>query len=149
MAALPRSALASGVPSLSSLASTSVSTRLTKKDATERIWEMSCPAAAAFSRPAMYASMTSPCRWSEKISVTLTLIPSEMACVIAGSPSRVAGILMNRFGRSTIHHSARASAMVFAVSLATLGSTSIDTRPSWPAVASYAGRSTSQPQRTS
>ena len=30
--------------------------------------------------------MTSPYRRSEKISVTLTLIPSEMACVIAGSP---------------------------------------------------------------
>ena len=93
--------------------------------------------------------MTSPCRSSEKISVTFTLIPSEMACVIAGSPSRVAGILMNRFGRSTIHHSARASAMVFSVSLASLGSTSMDTRPSMPSDASYAGRRTSQAQRMS
>jgi hypothetical protein len=33
--------------------------------------------------------------------VTLTLIPSEIAAVIAGSPAGVAGILMNRFGRST------------------------------------------------
>ena len=136
MAALPRIAMAAGVPSLSSLPSTSVSTRLTKKDATERILEMSCPAAAAFSRPSMYASMTAPCRSREKISVTLTLIPSEVACVIAGSPSTVAGILMNRFGRSTAHQSARASAMVAAVFLASLGSTSIDTRPSWPSVAS-------------
>jgi len=30
-----------------------VSTRLTKNDATDRIFEMSCPAAAASSRPAM------------------------------------------------------------------------------------------------
>ena len=52
---------------------------------------------------------------------------------------------MNRFGRSTIHHSARASAMVLAVSLATLGSTSSETRPSRPFVASYTGRSTSHP----
>ena len=80
--------------------------------------------------------MTWPYRSSPKISVTLTLIPSEMAWVIAGSPSTVAGILMSRFGRSTIHHSARASAMVFAVSLASRGSTSSDTRPSWPPVAS-------------
>jgi hypothetical protein len=39
MAALPRSAAASAVPSLSSPASTSVSIRLTKNDATERIWD--------------------------------------------------------------------------------------------------------------
>ena len=81
--------------------------------------------------------------------MTLTLMPSEMHCVIAGSPSRVAGILMNRFGRSTAHHRALASAMVFSVSLASLGSTSRDTRPSRPLVASYTGRSTSQPQRMS
>jgi hypothetical protein len=93
--------------------------------------------------------MTSPYRCSEKISVTLTLIPSEMACVIAGNPSGVAGTLMNRFGRSTIHHRLRASAMVLGASLATLGSTSMDTRPSRPAVASYTGRSTSQAQRMS
>ncbi len=56
---------------------------------------------------------------------------------------------MNRLGRSTIHHSARASAMVFSVSCASLGSTSIDTRPSTPSVASYTGRSTSHAQRMS
>ena len=82
----------------------------------------------------MYASMTCEYRSSPKISVTLMLIPSEMHCVIAGSPSRVAGILISRFGRSTIHHSARASAMVFSVSLARRGSTSSDTRPSSPSV---------------
>lgn len=68
--------------------------------------------------------------------MTLTLIPSEIAWVIAGSPSTVAGILMNRLGRSTIHHSARASAIVLSVSLARRGSTSMETRPSTPSVAS-------------
>ena len=53
MAALPRSAVASGVPSLSSLPSTSVSIRLTKNEATEKIVDRSCPFALAFSRPAM------------------------------------------------------------------------------------------------
>ena len=93
--------------------------------------------------------MTSPWRCSEKISVTLTLIPSAMAAVIAGSPSGVAGILMSALGRSTIHHSERASAMVAAVLRASRGSTSRDTRPSWPPVASYTGRSTSQAHRMS
>ena len=69
--------------------------------------------------------------------------------MIAGRPSAVAGILMNRLGRSTIHHSVRASAMVLAVSRASRGSTSRDTRPSTPSLASYTGRSTSQPHRMS
>ena len=68
--------------------------------------------------------------------MTLTLMPSAIAWVIAGSPSRVAGILMNRFGRSTAHQRKRASAMVFSVSLARRGSTSRETRPSSPPVAS-------------
>ena len=68
--------------------------------------------------------------------MTLTLMPSEIAWVIAGRPSTVAGILMNRLGRSTSHHSARASATVLSVSLARRGSTSIDTRPSTVPVAS-------------
>ncbi len=87
MAALPRSAAASGVPSLSSLASTSVSMRLTKNEATEKILDRSCPFALAFSRPAMYASMTSPCRCREKISVTLTLMPCAIVSVIACRPA--------------------------------------------------------------
>ena len=49
--------------------------------------------------------------------MTLTLIPSASVAVIAGSPSAVAGILMNRFGRSTSHHSCLASAIVVSVSL--------------------------------
>ncbi len=62
------------------------------------------------------------------------LIPSDRHWVMAGSPSAVAGILMNRLGRSTSHQSARASAMVLAVSLAIRGSTSMETRPSRPPV---------------
>ena len=124
------------MPILSSLLSTSVSTRLTKNDATDAIEDRSWPASAACSIPAKYASMTSPYRSREKISVTLMLIPSARHWVIAGSPAGVAGILMNRFGRSTSHHRARASAMVFSVSPASRGSTSSETRPSTPSEAS-------------
>ena len=80
--------------------------------------------------------MTSPYRSSEKMSVTLTEIPSASVAVIAGTPSAVAGILMKTFGRSTSHHSCLASAIVAAVFRASRGSTSIDTRPSRPADAS-------------
>ena len=113
-----------------------MSTRLTKNEATEAILVMSCPFAAACSSPAMNASMTSPYRASEKISVTLTLMPCASVSVIAGIPGAVAGILMNRFGRSTSHHSCLASATDLAVSLASRGSTSMDTRPSTPSDAS-------------
>ena len=92
--------------------------------------------ALACSMPARNASITSSYRLSEKISVTLTLMPSASVSVIAGMPSRVAGILMNRLGRSTSHHSALASATVVGVSWASRGSTSIDTRPSTPSVRS-------------
>ena len=68
--------------------------------------------------------------------MTLTLMPSARAAVIAGRPSTVAGILMNRFGRSTVAQSRRAAAIVPSVSRASRGSTSIDTRPSEPSVAS-------------
>ena len=79
--------------------------------------------------------MTAPYRSREKISVTLTLIPSAITAVIAGSPARVAGILISTFGRSTILASSLACAMVAAVSWASRGSTSMDTRPStWPLV---------------
>ena len=83
------------------------------------------------------------------MSVTFTLIPSASVAVIAGRPASVAGILMNRFGRSTSHHSALASATVRSDSWASRGSTSMETRPSTPALASYDGRITSQAHRTS
>ena len=44
--------------------------------------------------------------------MTLTLIPSAITAVIAGSPARVAGILISRLGRSTILCSSCACAMV-------------------------------------
>jgi hypothetical protein len=77
-----------------------------------------------------------PYRSREKISVTLTLMPSASVAVIAGRPSAVAGILMYMLGRSTSHHSCLASAIVGSVSRASRGSTSIDTRPSTPSEAS-------------
>ena len=48
--------------------------------------------------------MTARYRSMLKMRVTLTLMPRAMDVVIAASPSRVAGILMNRLGRSTSHH---------------------------------------------
>ena len=83
------------------------------------------------------------------MSVTLTEIPEPMTSVIAGRPALVAGILMSAFGRSTVFHSSLACAIVAAVSCASSGETSIDTRPSTPPVASYTGRKTSAASRTS
>jgi hypothetical protein len=81
--------------------------------------------------------------------VTLTLMPSAIASAMAGRPSTVAGILMSRFGRSTVSHSRFAIVVVRAVSRAAPGSTSIETRPSTPSVRSWTGRSTSHASRTS
>src|SRR4029453_15164607 len=61
--------------------------------------------------------------------VTLTLMPLAMVVVIAGRPASVAGILMNRFGRSTSHHRCAASASVASVSCARPGATPMETRP--------------------
>ena len=58
MAARPRRARASEVPSLSSLPSVSVSTRLTKKEATDAMEDRSRPAARACSMPSRKASTT-------------------------------------------------------------------------------------------
>lgn len=49
--------------------------------------------------------------------------------VIAGRPSRVAGILIMAFGRSTLAQSSSACFSVSAVSCARRGSTSMETRP--------------------
>ncbi len=48
--------------------------------------------------------MTARYRSGLKMRVTLTLLPWVLDVVIAASPSCVAGILMNRLGRSTSHH---------------------------------------------
>ena len=76
-------------------------------------------------------------------------MPSARHAVMAGIPSTVAGILMNRFGLFTSHRSALASAIVLRVSPASPGSTSSETRPSSPPVASKTGWNTSQAQRMS
>jgi hypothetical protein len=80
--------------------------------------------------------------------VTLTLTPRAMVLVIAGRPASVAGILMNRFGRSTSHHRWAASAAVASVSCARPGATSRETRPSVP-VRWATGASRSHASRTS
>ena len=77
-------------------------------------------------RVSSYAAITALYRSREKISVTLTLMPSALTAVIAGSPAMVAGILINRLGRSTILDRSWACAMVAAVSCASRGSTSMD-----------------------
>ncbi len=76
-------------------------------------------------------------------------MPLASTALIAGRPASVAGILISTFGRSTSHHSCLASATVAAVSWASRGSTSMETRPSRPLEASYTGRSTSAASRTS
>jgi len=76
-------------------------------------------------------------------------MPDAMVAVIAGRPSFVAGILTSRFARPTRSYSSRACAMVPAVSVASPGSTSIETRPSRPCVASNTGVKRSQAWRTS
>src|SRR5690625_4923487 len=83
------------------------------------------------------------------MSVTLTLMPSAIAAVIAGSPSGVAGIFTRRLGRSTSCHSSRAWARVPSVSCARYGSTSMDTRPSTPSVRAWISVKRSQAARTS
>jgi hypothetical protein len=75
-------------------------------------------------------------------------MPAAIDVVIAGRPASVAGILMNRFGRSTSHHRWAASAAVASVSWASPGATSSDTRPSRP-VRAATGASRSQASRTS
>ncbi len=81
--------------------------------------------------------------------MTLTLMPRPMTSAMAGMPASVAGILIRVFGRSTSQASCLASATVARVSCARRGSTSMDTRPSWPSVASKTGRRMSAASRTS
>src|SRR5690349_12937119 len=76
-------------------------------------------------------------------------MPRPMTSVIAGRPAFVAGILIITFGRSTSQESCLASATVAPVLWARRGSTSMETRPSRPAVASYTGRRMSAAARTS
>ena len=78
--------------------STSLSTRETKKLATERT-SIDSPVSRRRSSPRMYASATSSYADTANRSVTFTLMPSKTACSIAGTPAGVPGILMKTFGR--------------------------------------------------
>ena len=100
------------------------SMRLIKKLATLATPLGSPPPATNASRPEIYASATASYIdiWNSR--VTLTLIPSLMSCLMAGMPAGVAGTLIMTFGRDTVCHSRRASAMVPAVSWARYGETS-------------------------
>ena len=80
----------------------------------------------------MNASITSAYRSTAKINVTFTLMPAASVAVIAGSPSRVAGILIITFGRASRSHNSCACAIVPSVSWARSGDTSTDTNPSAP-----------------
>ena len=114
-------------PIASSRLSASVSTRETKKLATDETGRGSPPASTSRSIPRMYASITSRWRSSEKISVTLIDFPSAIMSSIAGSPAFVPGIFTYRFGLSTRACRRLASAAVPSVSNASVGSTSIET----------------------
>jgi hypothetical protein len=93
-----------------------VSTRETKKLATDDTERGSPPPATRRSRPRTYASITSACRRREKISVTLIDLPCAIMSSIAGRPGFVAGIFTYRFGRSTSSCRRFASANVPSVS---------------------------------
>jgi hypothetical protein len=83
------------------------------------------------------------------MSVTLTLIPSLIACSMAGTPASVAGILTKTFGRPRRDQSCRARSIDAVVSPASAGSTSIEAKPSRPSAASWTRRSSSAASPTS
>ena len=85
----------------------------------------------------------------ENIKVTFTLMPAAITSEIAGRPGLVAGIFIKRFGRLIICHSSFACATVFLVSIANLGSTSIETLPSRPLVLAKTSLNKSHAARTS
>ena len=60
------------------------------------------------------------------------LNPLPIVASIAGMPSAVAGIFTSRFGRAMRSCNRAAAAIVAAVSRASSGATSIDTKPSLP-----------------
>ena len=121
---------------------TATSQRLTKTEATEPTWGLS-PAAMRRSTPRRYASADAKYCSRENRSVTLTGTPAKIASSIAGKPSFVPGIFMNRLGRRARAKSFLAAAMVRAVSCASSGDTSNDTHPSTPPVRLYTGRNRS------
>jgi hypothetical protein len=139
----------SAVPIASSRRSTSVSTRLTKNDATLCAVDGSPPRSTSASSPDRYASMICRYRVREKIRVMLMLRPSAIIARTAGTPSAVAGIFTNRFGAAIRSCSFLAAAVVASVSRATSAATSSDAKPSVPPLASNTGRSTASAAVTS
>ena len=111
----------------SSRLSASVSTRLTKNDATDAIVLSGSPRLARSSSAARYDSITEAYASREKSSVMLTLMPSARRRRAAAAPSAVPGTLIITFGRSTSAHSRRASEIVSSTLCAAPGDTSIDT----------------------
>ena len=104
-------------------------------DATDATCGLS-PAAMRRSMPRRYASAAAIYCSRENKSVTLIGTPAKIASSMAGNPSLVPGILMNRLGRPARAYSSLAAAMVLAVSWASSGETSSDTQPSTPLVRS-------------
>ena len=68
--------------------------------------------------------------------MTLIGMPAKIASSMAGRPSFVPGILMNRLGRPARACRLLAAASVLAVSWAKRGDTSNDTHPSTPSALS-------------
>ena len=155
IASLPSSAsqraASSGAAAALSLSSLSqvLSTRDTKKLATDVRPSSEPPAATRSSRPARYASTTSSYCSSEKINVTLTLTPLAVSARIAGMPSGVAGTLIMTLGRPTSAASRSPSDTVLSVAVASSGSTSSEIRPSTPLLSWKSGSIRSQAPRMS
>ena len=124
----------------SSLRSTSVSTRLTKNDATLCTSATLPPPAANASSPDTYASMISSYRSRLNSNVMLMLRPSLIICRTAGTPLAVPGIFTYRLGWSMRSCSSRAAAMLLSVSRARFGASSMDTKPSSPPLSSWTAR---------
>ena len=97
------------------LPATATSQRLTNSDATEATSGRS-PAAIRRSIPRKRASAAARYCSRENNSVTFTGIPAKVASSIAGTPSRVPGILMKRLGRAARACRSFAAASVVAVS---------------------------------
>ena len=123
------------VSAAGTLPATAASQRLMNSEATEATSGLS-PAAIRRSMPRRNASAAARYCSRENSSVTLIGTPAKIASSMAGKPSGVPGILMNRFGRSARANSSFAWASVLAVSCASSGDTSRDTQPSRPLVRS-------------
>jgi hypothetical protein len=72
--------------------------------------------------------------------VTFTGTPATIASSMARTPSRVPGILINKFGRRARSNNSLAAETVQAVSWANSGETSNETQPSTLLVPSWVGR---------